>query len=74
MLTQAQNETFRQQGYLVVRGLYDGAAVGAEAPGRHMVYYEDSVVEGAGRLVSWPEAPTDTKIENFVPSTTVLKC
>ena len=56
---------------LVVRGLYDGAAVGAisqwsdeilswpEAPGRHMVYYEDSVVEGAGRLVS--------RIENFCP-------
>lgn len=71
MLSAAQIETFRQDGFLVVRGMYDADAVEAisrwsddilawpEAPGRHMVYYEDSVFAGAGKVVS--------RVENFCP-------
>lgn len=71
MLTQAQIDLFKHDGYLVVRKMFDDAAVHEisrwsdeildwpEEPGRHMVYYEDSVVEGAGRVVS--------RIENFCP-------
>ena len=71
MLTQAQIDTFRQDGFLIVRGMYDADAVRrisrwsdeilgwAEAPGRHMVYYEDSLVAGTGKVVS--------RVENFCP-------
>jgi len=71
MLTKAQIDTFRRDGYLVVKGMYDSAAVEAisrwsdeilawpETPGRHMVYYEDSVIEGADKVVS--------RVENFCP-------
>lgn len=71
MLSAAQVETFHQDGFLVVRGMYDAGAVEAishwsddilawpETPGRHMVYYEDSVLAGAGKVVS--------RVENFCP-------
>ena len=71
MLTQAQIDTFNRDGYLVVRKMFDASAIHEishwsdeildwpEEPGRHMVYYEDSVVEGAGRVVS--------RVENFCP-------
>lgn len=71
MLTAAEIDTFRRDGYLVVPAMYDAAAVRdlaawsdelyawPEVPGRHMVYYEDSLIDGAGRVVS--------RIENFCP-------
>lgn len=71
MLTQAQIDTFKQDGYLIVRKMFDDAAISEisrwsdeildwpEAPGRHMVYYEDSVVDGADRVIS--------RVENFCP-------
>ena len=71
MLTKVQIDTFRQDGYLVVKGMYAAAVVEEisrwsdeilgwpETPGRHMVYYEDSVIEGAGKVVS--------RVENFCP-------
>ena len=71
MLTAADIETFRRDGYLVVPAMYDAAAARdiaawsdelcawPEVHGRHMVYYEDSLIGGAGRVVS--------RIENFCP-------
>ncbi len=71
MLSQAEIDTFRQDGYLIVRGLYDEAAVREisrwsdeildwpEKPGRHMVYYEDSLVASGEKVVS--------RVENFCP-------
>lgn len=71
MLTQAEVDSFKQDGYLVVRGMYDEGAVGAisqwsddilgwpEEPGRHMVYHEDSLIETGGKVVS--------RVENFCP-------
>jgi hypothetical protein len=70
-LSAAQIETFGRDGYLVVPAMYDAAAVRniaawsdelyawPEVPGRHMVYYEDSLIAGASRVVS--------RIENFCP-------
>lgn len=71
MLTQAEVASFKQDGYLVVRGMYDESAVGAiaqwsdeilgwpEKPGRHMVYHEDSLLGTGGKVVS--------RVENFCP-------
>jgi len=71
MLTLAEIETFRRDGYVVVPAMYDAATIRdisawsdelcawPEAPGRQMVYYEDSLIAGAGRVVS--------RIENFCP-------
>lgn len=70
MLTTAEIDTFRRDGFLIVPAMYDSAAVRdiaawsdeisawPEVPGRHMVYYEDSLI-GGGRIVS--------RIENFCP-------
>lgn len=71
MLTTAEIDIFRRDGFLIVPAMYDAAAVRdiaawsdeisawPEVPGRHMVYYEDSFIGGAGRIVS--------RIENFCP-------
>ncbi len=71
MLTKAPIDSFRQDGYLVSRGMFDPAAVDdisrwsdeilawPEVPGRHTVYYEDSVIQGAGKVVS--------RVENVCP-------
>ena len=62
---------FRDHGYVVIRGLFDPAAVRdlgdwtdelvalPEVPGRHMAYYEDSVIDPERRVLS--------RIENFCP-------
>ena len=54
-LSAAEIEIFGRDGYLAVPAMYDAAAVGKiaawsdelcawpEVPGRHMVYYEDSL-------------------------------
>lgn len=61
-----------RDGYLVVRRFYDGSETAAllgwteeissapELPGRHMVYYEDSLTEPGRRVMQ--------RIENFCPS------
>lgn len=71
MLTKAQIQRFHEDGYLVVRGMYeadritdishwsDDILAWQEEAGRHMVYYEDSVIAGAGKVVS--------RVENFCP-------
>ena len=60
-----------RDGYLVVRGFFDAAdtrdllawtdavSMAPEVPGRHMVYYEDSLTEPGRRVVQ--------RIENFCP-------
>ena len=70
-LTTEQIEQFQRDGYLVVRKRYDAEQmrladrwtdeiVGLpEVPGRHMVYYEDSLKEAGRRVLS--------RIENFCP-------
>ena len=67
----AQQAAMARDGYLVVRGCFDRAATAEllawtealtaapELPGRHMVYYEDSLTEPGRRVVS--------RIENFCP-------
>ncbi len=71
MLTKAQIQRFREDGYLIVRGMYETNTVAdisrwsddilawKEEAGRHMIYYEDSVIAGAGIVVS--------RVENFCP-------
>jgi 2-aminoethylphosphonate dioxygenase len=70
-LTSDEIETFKRDGFLVARGLYSASDVRAfsdwtdalrawpETPGRHMVYYEDSLSEPEKRVVA--------RIENFCP-------
>ncbi len=67
----AQRAEMERDGYLVVRGFFDRAATAEllawtealtaapEVPGRHMVYYEDSLTEPGRRVVQ--------RIENFCP-------
>ena len=67
----AQRAAMERDGYLVVRGFFDPAATAEllawtealtaapELPGRHMVYYEDSLTEPGRRVVQ--------RIENFCP-------
>lgn len=67
----AELHAMDRDGYLVVRGFYDAAAMrdllawtdelmaAPEAPGRQMVYYEDSLAEPGRRVVQ--------RIENFCP-------
>ena len=67
----AELEAMDRDGYLVVRGFFDAAetrdllawteevAAAPEVPGRHMVYYEDSLTEPGRRVVQ--------RIENFCP-------
>jgi 2-aminoethylphosphonate dioxygenase len=69
--TPEQFSEFDRTGFLVVRGFYDAAerdellrwteeiAGAREVPGRHMVYYEDSLTEPGQRIVQ--------RIENFCP-------
>lgn len=64
-------EAMERDGYLVVPGFYDAAEAAAllrwteeistapEVPGRHMVYYEDSLTEPVHQVVQ--------RIENFCP-------
>ena len=71
MLTEEQIRSFRRDGYDIVPAMYDVASVGKiatwteeilgwpELPGEHMVYYEDSLIAGADRVVS--------RVENFCP-------
>jgi hypothetical protein len=70
-LNSSQLNAFARDGYLLVPGMLDTEAVAAldrwtdelvampETPGRHMVYYEDCVDGGGGRVLS--------RIENFCP-------
>ena len=67
----AQTDAMARDGFLVVRGFFSPAETAAllrwteeithapEVPGRHMVYYEDSLVEPGHRVVQ--------RIENFCP-------
>ena len=69
--TEADLQTMDRDGYLVVRSFFDAEATQdllrwtdeiattPERPGRHMVYYEDSLTEPGRRVVQ--------RIENFVP-------
>jgi 2-aminoethylphosphonate dioxygenase len=71
VLTAAQIDRFARDGFVVVPDLYSAedmhtvaawtAEISAwpEMPGRHMVYYEDSVLETGKRIVQ--------RIENFAP-------
>ncbi len=71
MLKPDDIETFRRDGYLVVRGIYDARSIRdiaawsdqilawPEVPARHMVYYEDSLLEGGDKVVA--------RVENFCP-------
>ncbi len=64
-------ETFKQQGFLVVRGMYEGAEIEKlktwvdevqsmpEVPGKYMMYFEDSLLVLGKRVLS--------RIENFCP-------
>lgn len=70
-LTEVQIKAFRDDGFVFVPGFLDAGAVAAvtawtdevagwpEAPGRHMVYYEDSLREPGRRVVQ--------RIEDFTP-------
>ena len=67
----ADAEAMDRDGYLVVRGFFDAnetadvlawteeVSAAPELPGRHMVYYEDSLTEPGHRVVQ--------RIENFCP-------
>jgi 2-aminoethylphosphonate dioxygenase len=67
----AECERMREDGYLVVRDFYDAAetatmlrwtgelAAAPERPGRHWVYWEDSLTEPGRRVIQ--------RIENFCP-------
>ena len=69
--TEAQRAAMGRDGYLVVRGFFspaetaellrwtDEITAAPELPGRHMVYYEDSLTEPGRRVVQ--------RIENFCP-------
>jgi ectoine hydroxylase-related dioxygenase (phytanoyl-CoA dioxygenase family) len=71
MLTASQKDTFDRDGYLVVRGMFDGAAMrdiaawteeletAPEVSGRHWVYREKSLLDGDRRVLQ--------RIENFYP-------
>ena len=62
-LTPAQIDAFHRDGFVLAPGFFDAAetrritewtdevAAWPEAPGRHMVYYEDSLTEAATRVV-----------------------
>lgn len=64
-------ETFKQQGFLVIRGMYEGAETEnlkawvdevqslPEVPGKYMMYFEDSLLDAGKRVLS--------RIENFCP-------
>src|SRR5436305_1175417 len=64
-------ESFRRDGYVVVRGLFDAARMREiranvdelqswpEAPGKYMMYFEDSLTERGRRILS--------RVENFCP-------
>ncbi len=70
-LTDAQLGAFRRDGFLIVRGLLDRAAVAdmrtwteklqalPEAPGKYMKYFEDSLSAPATRILP--------RVENFCP-------
>ncbi len=63
ILTPAQVARFRRDGFVFLPGFYDGAATAEiaswvdevtawpEAPGRHMVYHEDSLLEPGRRIL-----------------------
>ena len=71
MLNAAQIGQFREDGFLVVRGFFNAAEMRdvsswsddvvkfPEVPGRHMVYYEDSLLSPDKRVLS--------RVENFCP-------
>ena len=71
ILTTTQIETFRREGFVFVPGFYDQAetrrvtgwvdevTAWPEEPGRHMVYYEDSLSQPGQRVVQ--------RIEDFAP-------
>ena len=68
-LSQDQIESFQRDGFAIVRGLYQGAAMARiaawvdeiaaypEVPGKHMMYFEQSSVEPGQRLLN--------RIENY---------
>lgn len=70
-LSAEQIEAFQQEGFVFVPGFYDPAAIKQmtgwvdevtawqEAPGHHMVYYEDNLAQPGGRVVQ--------RIEDFAP-------
>ena len=76
-LTDAQTAAFRRDGFVFAPGFYDRAEMAAisawieevaawpEAPGRHMVYHEDSLIEPDKRLLQ--------RIEDVTPFHAGLK-
>lgn len=77
ILTDAQIAQFRRAGLVFLPGFYDAAetreitawvdevAAWPEAPGRHMVYHEDSLLEPGRRMVQ--------RIEDVTPVPTRLR-
>ncbi|MCE2510500.1 MAG: phytanoyl-CoA dioxygenase family protein [Alphaproteobacteria bacterium] len=71
VLSESEKDTFRQDGFAIVRQLFDGdemrqieawtneVVAMPEVPGKHMVYYEDSLQEPGKRVLQ--------RIENFTP-------
>jgi len=71
LLTQDQIESFERDGFTVIRGLYQGAAVTQiakwveeisaypEVPGKYMMYFEQSSTEPGRRLLN--------RLENYCP-------
>jgi hypothetical protein len=71
MLTDAQVETFRRDGYLLVQGMYSAGEMrqittwteelesAPEVPGRQMMYFEQSRIEPGRRILS--------RVEDFEP-------
>ncbi|MBW4633161.1 MAG: phytanoyl-CoA dioxygenase family protein [Iphinoe sp. HA4291-MV1] len=69
--SESELETFKQQGFLVVKGMYEGAEIEQlktwvdevqslpEVPGKYMMYFEDSLLAPGKRVLS--------RIENFCP-------
>ncbi|WP_240761603.1 phytanoyl-CoA dioxygenase family protein [Nitrosococcus wardiae] len=70
-LTEEQIEAFERDGFVVVRGFYDGQEIAqikrwveevqaySDAPGKYQRYYEDSLAEPGQRLLN--------RMENFSP-------
>jgi ectoine hydroxylase-related dioxygenase (phytanoyl-CoA dioxygenase family) len=71
LFSERELETFHQQGFVVVRSLYEGAQLEKlktwtdevqswpEVPGKYMMYFEDSLLDSGKRVLS--------RIENFCP-------
>lgn len=87
-LTEQQVTDFHRNGFLIVRGMFpreemtriadwtDEVVAMPEVPGRHMVYYEDSVTAPPRRVLSRIEnfAPYHTGFEGLLTDSKVTRC